>query len=356
MSSGGGGGGGQNTVTQVQQVPEYVQAESKANQDIANSLAAQAYPTYQGQLIQPFTDLQNAGIDAASNYAGSFQPYLNQANAYTLAANPVGASQGYMNQGMNQLGAGNQDFYGATGAAQTAQGLTNPWAVSAYMSPYVQASIAPQLSDLQIANAQQQNQINAAATQAGAFGDARQGAAQALQNYYTNQSVNQLSGQAYQNAFTAANQALANAQSTNVQAANAYNQAGQGFNTGASIANQLANTGLQQQAALLSQGQQEAGLGGLQQQYGLNAANALYGAGAEQQQQLQTELNTAYQQYLNQVNWPFQMLNVRESAISNNPYNIQTATTLPAANTTAQGFGAVTSLAGLANNLTGGKA
>jgi hypothetical protein len=79
----------------------------------------------------------------------------------------------------------------------------------------------------------------------------------------------------------------------------------------------------------------------------LNAANAVYSVGQQQQTLGQNELNTAYQQYLNQVNWPFQMLNVQESALSNSPYNVATAVTLPNGNTTAQGFGALTALGGL---------
>lgn len=378
MSSGG-GGGGQNTVTQVQSVPAYVQAESQANQDLANSIAAQPYPTYQGQLIQPMTDLQNAGINMAVGSAGSYAPYLNNANNVANSVNPVGASQPYINQGMAQLGAANNNFAaGASsvnhGAAElgwaapaiaAAQGLTNPNAVSQFMSPYVQASLAPQLSDLSLAQAQNQNLINSQATQAGAFGDARQGAQSALSDYYNQQAVNQLTGTAYQNAFNSANQALGQAENTQLgaaqtinqtggefaQLANAYGNLGQGWNQGAQISNLLANTGLTQQQGVMNQAQLDASLGGLSQQLGLNAANAVYGAGAQQQQQLQTELNTAYQQYLNQVNWPTQMLNIRESAISNNPYNISTATTLPGPSTTAQGLGAVTSLAGLANTL-----
>jgi hypothetical protein len=378
----GGGGGGQNTVTQVQSVPEYIQAESQANQNLANSIASQPYPTYGGQLIANLTPYQTAGINMAVNDSSNYAPYLQNASNLSSAVNPVGASQPYLNQGMAQIGAANNNFYAGAGqigqgaaelgwtapAVAAAQGLTNPGAVSQFMSPYIQASLAPQLSDLQIAQAQNQNLINSQATQAGAFGDARQGAQSALSNYYNQQAVNQLTGTAYQNAFSAANQALGQAENTQLGAAqtinqlggeyanlaNVYGNLGAGFNQGAQLSNLLANTGLQQQQGVLNQAQFEAGLGSLDQQLGLNAANATYGAGAEWQQQQQTELNTAYQNYLNQVNWPYQQLNVRESAISNNPYNILSATTLPAANTTAQGFGLATSLAGLANTL-GGK-
>jgi hypothetical protein len=50
---------------------------------------------------------------------------------------------------------------------------------------------------------------------------------------------------------------------------------------------------------------------------------------------------------LNQVNWPYQMLNVQESALSNSPYTIANATQLPNVNTTAQGLGGLQTIAGL---------
>jgi hypothetical protein len=48
------------------------------------------------------------------------------------------------------------------------------------------------------------------------------------------------------------------------------------------------------------------------------------------------------------------MLNVQESALSNSPYNIETATQLPNVNATAQGFGSLAGLAGLTGALGSG--
>jgi hypothetical protein len=89
------------------------------------------------------------------------------------------------------------------------------------------------------------------------------------------------------------------------------------------------------------------------QQQGITGANAVYNAGTQQQTVQQQQLNAAYQQYLNQVNWPYQMLNVQESALSNSPYNIATAVTLPNGNSTAQGFGTLAGAAGLLGSLSG---
>jgi hypothetical protein len=266
-----GGGGSQNTTTQVQQIPAFEQQASQQNQAIAQSIGSQPYPVYQAPLIQGMTPLQSQGQSMAVNAAGSYQPDLQMAEA----------------------------------------GL-NPNAVSAYMNPYVSQALAPQVQQLQMQLGQQQQGINANATEANAYGDARQGAANALQNLYGNNALSGLLGQGYSTAFQQGQQAL---------------QGEQGI---------------------------AANLAGLNQSLGLGGAGAVYTAGQQQQQLGQTELNAAYQQYLNQVNWPIQMLNVQESALSNSPYNIATATTLPSANATAQGFGALAGLGGLLGGLGSG--
>jgi len=144
-------------------------------------------------------------------------------------------------------------------------------------------------------------------------------------------------------------------------------QAGQNYGQFAGLANQEQNTqlaaaqdylaqgtlGQQEQNTMLSAAGTAAGLGSQAQQQQIAGANAVYNVGQQQQQQGQSELTAAYQQYLNQVNWPYQMLNVQESALANSPYNVQTAVTLPNANSTAQGFGTLAGAAGLLGQLGG---
>lgn len=400
------GGGGSSTNT-VQAIPLYEQQESQANQQLANSLASTPYTPYPtGDLISPLTDEQNAGIASTNNAAFDYVPSIQNASA-TLGQSNSAAAQPYMNEanafageGNTFLGLGEQEaglanpsiaagqadfgqaggsYAQAIGAFGQAQNLTNPNAIAGYMSPYIQASLAPQLSDLSLQNAQQQQQINSQATQAGAFGDARQGSAQGLQNYYTDQATNQLTGNAYASAFSAANQALGNAQNTNIAAGTGYANTGQGYvsagsgfenaagliNQNAGIyntlagqagtlgnnVNQIGTNALNQQNTLLNQANAYTALGSANQQLGLTGANAELSAGQLMQTQNHNLANAAYQQYLNQTNFPYQMLNVREGAISNSPYNITSATTLPAPNSVAQGFGVASSLSGIANNL-----
>lgn len=351
----GGGGGGENTVTQVQQIPEFEQEASRANQALAQSIGSQPFPVYQGALIQGQTPLQTQGQNAAVGAANAYQPGLQAATGYTQNAldpsgvnSAVGAASGQI---QSAFGA---PYSGALNATGNATALSNPNAVSQFMSPYIEQALAPQVQDLQIQLGQQQRGIDQQATQANAFGDARQGAAQALQNLYGNQAMTQLLGQGYNNAYGQAQQALAQQQGIQLGAAQQY---GNLINSQLSGAGQYANLGNllgQEQGTQLSGANQLGSLAGLAQQYGITGANATYNAGQQQQQLGQQELSAAYQQFLNQVNWPVQMLNVQESALSNSPYNIATATTLPAANTTAQGFGTAANLSGLLGSFLGG--
>lgn len=406
----GGGSGGQNTTTQVQQIPEYEQQFSQENQDIARGLGAQAYPKYNAPLIASQNPTQQAGqalaIQSGNNWAPGlsqaqatgaqganqniFMGAIGQANAQTGAAlNPAAFNnyQGYAGRQLNTaLNSANGAVTGAMAregqAAGNAQALTDPNAVGRYMNPFVEQALAPQVQDLNLQLANQQQGINATAAQAGAFGDARQGAMGALQNLYGNQAMNQLLGTGYNNAYSQALSALGQAQNTQLGAAAQYGNMGQiglgeqnaqlqGAQQYANLAGQqqqeqqiglqgagqytqIAQAGTQQQAQMTQAAQMQAALAQQLQNQTLTGANATYNAGNQVQQQQQTELNAAYQQYLNQINWPYQMLNVREGALSNSPYNIQTATTLPNANSTAQGFGTLASAAGLLGGISGG--
>ena len=284
----GGGQGGSQTVTQVQQIPEWEQDYAKGNLTLAQSLAAQPYQVYQGQLQAPQNDLQQQGMAQAANASTSYQPLLNSASGVTagaLSLNPGNAQQ-----------------------------------IGSYMSPYIMQALQPQITALQTQMGQQQNDIARQATQANAFGDARQGAQSALADFYGNQNMAGLIGSGYNSAFQ-------NAQ----------------------------NTMLGQQQVGLQAGQQLGNLANLQQQLGIGGANAIYNAGSQMQNQQQAGLNLAYQQYQNQVQHPYQMLNVLTSALANNPYNIVNSTTLPQANGTASSLGAFGSLAGgLGSLLSGG--
>lgn len=273
---GGDSGGGANTVTQTQQIPEYQQAFSQENQDIARALGSQPFPTYQGATVAPMNDLQRQGIQ-------------------TMAANA--------NWGIDTTNAG-------VNATQSALGP-----VSQYMDPYVQSALQPQLTQLGMQQAGQQHQIDAAATGAGAFGDARHGVQSSTNDYLGQLATSGVEAQGFDQAFQRAQQ--------------------------------------QQQVQLAGAGQL-AQMGQLQQQMGQTAGQSLWGAGSQQQQQDQQQLSQSYANFWNQVNWPQEMLNMRLSALSNSPYSTTRITTLPQTSSTAQNLGAFGALAGGIGSLSKG--
>ena len=280
----GGSSGGTSTNTQVEQIPAFEQQSSINNQNVAASIASTPYPTYSGQLIAGFTPEQTAGQQQAQTAATAYQPDL--ANAENLTT------------------------------ASTQQ--WSPQAAQQYMSPYAQAALAPQLEAAQMQLGQQQMATNANSTEAGAFGDARNGVANSLNNFYGDQN-------------------MANIEATGMNTA---------YNTGLS-AFQTGNQQLQQAGA------QYGTLGEAQQSLGEAGATAQQTAGGTQQELNQQQLTESYQNFMNQVNWPNTMLGVTESALSNNPYNMAGYTSLAPTNAAATNAGLFTGLAGLLGGSTG---
>lgn len=286
---GGGSGGGSNTTTQIQQLPQWQQDYAQQNEQIAGSIASQPFPTYQGQTIAGFTPQQQQGMDMAGQVATAQQPYIDSANQMTQKA-------------------------------------ATPWdsqSAQQYMSPYAMAALAPQLQQLQIQQDQQAKQIGSQATQAGAFGDARQGVAEGLNNFYGNLAQNDLVAQGMNSAYTTGQ--------------NAFNA---------------------DQSRLMAGGAQEAALGSEAQGLGISGAGALYNAGSQQQQQTQQQLTTAYNNFMNQVNYPTQQLNLRMSALANSPYTQANYVSLAPNSAVGQAIGGFSSLAGLLGGATssGGQA
>lgn len=284
MSGGSSSPPSQQTVTQVNQIPQFEQDFAQSNQNIAASLASQPYPTYSGQLIAGMTPQQTTGMQQAGTAATAYQPDLSAAEGIT---------------------------------AGVADNSWNPQTAQQYMSPYAQSALQPQIQALQQQQAQNQLGINSQATMHGAFGDAQNGVQQGLNNFYAGQNLNNLEQ-------TGMNQA---------------------YNTGLSAFQN-------QQQQQLAAGQQFGNLAGANQTMGITGATANYNAGAQQQQLNQSQLTEAYNNFMNQVNWPTQGLNERIAALANSPYTQTNYTSLAPSNTTAQNLGSFASLAGGLGSLT----
>ena len=284
MIYGGGGGGGApsgptNTTVTNTNIPDYAQPYVS---NMLNAAQAQIYtPDMTG--FNPYTPYSTNPQD----YVAGFSPMQQQAQS--TAANmqvpgQYGAASSQTMQDINQFGRLGQQM-GQAGN-QYAQNATNG-SIGAYMNPYIQQSLAPQL---QLANQQYGIQGAAqqgAATSAGAFGGSRNALQQGLNQQNQMLAQNQLISQGYNNAFNQAQQAQQFGANLGLQGQQA--QAG-ALASQMGGANQLAGIGGQQLAA-------QQGIANLQNQYG-----------GQQQNQQQNVINQAVQNYATAQQYPYMQL------------------------------------------------
>ena len=297
-----------------------------ANQYMNPYLSASLAP--QLQLLQQQLGAQNAQTNAqlaqAGAYGGGRQAVANSQNALNsnLAANQL-ISQGY-NTAYNNA----QQAFTADQARQlqAQQANINQQQFGANLGLSNAQNAANYGQQAQAANIQQQQ-----------FG-AQQGMTAAEQAAQYGQSA--LAAQGQQQQFNLGQQMTAAQQAANYgQAAQAANIQQQQFGaqTGLTEAQQQAQSLQAQQAAqeAAKQYQSTLGLSGLQAattaeqaqanagtneaQYGLQNLNALSAAGATQQALNQAGLTAQYNQYLNQLAYPQQMLKLQSSLLSGLP-------------------------------------
>jgi hypothetical protein len=246
------------TVTNTS-IPEYARpyvekmlGKSEALTDINQN----PYQTYGGERLAGFTPLQQ-------------QAFSNAANMTTSGATGMGIGLAGL-AGGQAMGVGNQFMRMAT----------DPYAQSAFMSPYMQNVV-----DLQKQEATRDYQkaltgLQGQATRQGAFGGSRSAIQQA-------------------EASRALGQNLAQIQATGTQSA--YDQAMRNLQFGSTLGLQGLQTGLQGAGALGSLGQQ-------QFQQGVDLNKLQQAAGATQQTADQQRLDLAQQDFLKQKNYPYQQL------------------------------------------------
>ena len=260
------------TVTNTS-IPEYARpfVERMLGQTEAlTNINKNPYETYGGQRIAGFSPLQQKAFKDVSNM--KIAPQLGQ------ATNFAGSS------GTGSLGTAAQM---SRVGSQYNKMATDPNAIKAFMNPYLNASLQPQLEEMgrQYAITGQQEKTQAAGQ--GAFGGNRQALMQSENSRNKNTAMNQAIGQGYNTAFNNAQQAQQFGANLGLQglqgALSGYGQAGQA----AGILGQL--------------GQTQFG-----QQQGINTAQQR--VGAVQQAQAQQGLDQSYQDFLKQQNYPYQQL------------------------------------------------
>jgi hypothetical protein len=277
--------------TQTTQLPSWYTAYMQGALGTGQQLASNPYPAYSGQQIAPFNDTQQTAFSNINNAQGSWAPTMNTGLS-TAASVPTTAS--------NAGTLANLYGYGAVGSAsQPVQSWTNPGVASQWMSPYMSQvtdaiaqqgnqnwnqNIMPGIEAQFIAGGNPNSSQNAAALGVGAA-DVQKNIsalqAQALQQGYQGAMTGQqtAAGQALQQQLGAATTGLG-AASTALGGGTLGTTAGLGA------------------AGALQTGAQAG------QTMTYNDIAQLLAAGNQQQGLAQTADTTAYNQFMNQAQYP----------------------------------------------------
>lgn len=253
------GGGGsaptQQNVTQTT-IPEYAKPYVEKMLGKSEAVTETPYQAYGGERVAGFNPMQNQAFQGVQNMQ---------------TAGQLGQASGMAGQaGLGSLMAG-QNY---------ANMATNPNATAAYMSPYIQNALQPQMQEAARQSQMMGAQNAAQAVGAGAFGGSRFGLQEAERQRNLGQNLANIYGTGMQNAFQNAQQAQQFGSTLGLQG---LGQAGQA----AATLGQLGQTQFGQQKDIL-QGQ--------------------LSAGQLQQAQAQKGLDIGYQDFQNQRQYPYQQL------------------------------------------------
>jgi hypothetical protein len=279
----GGGGGPTTSYSQTSNIPEYAEpyvnrmmgaTEKQIYQynDKGDITGFQPYKPFEGETVAGFTPMQAQAMRGIQNYQ--------------LPGQTGAATQMTGMAGMGSMGAGQQY------AAQA----TNPYAQQAYMSPYIQNALAPQMQEAARQSAIQGQQNQAQAVQQGAFGGSRSAIVEAERQRNLGSLQNQIYGQGMQNAFQQAQQAQQFGAELGLK----------GYGQGLQAAGQLGALGQQQYG-------QELGLMGQQME-----------VGGKQQAYEQARLNQIIQNYATEQQYPFIQLGTLSNMLRGLPMQAST--------------------------------
>jgi hypothetical protein len=199
----GGGGGPSTTKTETSNIPEYAQPYVER---MMGATEKQVY-TYgpKGQItgFQPFQSY--AEFDKARGGTGETVAGFTPMQAGAMQG--IGGYQipGQTGAATQLTGLGALSSLGAGG--QYARQATNPFAMQAYMSPYVENALQPQMREAARQSAIEGQRQQAQAVQAGAFGGSRQGLVEAERQRNLAQQQADIYGRGMQSAFEQARQA-----------------------------------------------------------------------------------------------------------------------------------------------------
>jgi hypothetical protein len=237
-------------------IPEYARPYVERMLGKAEATTEAPYQAYGGQRVADFNPLQQQAFQGAAN--------LGPAQQIGQGTQMAGIA------GLQGLGAGQQ----------YAQQATDPGAMNAYMSPFTQLALEPQMREAARRSGMEGQMQQAQAAQRGAFGGARTAIVEAERQRNLGQLQSDIYGRGMQTAFEQARQAQQFGADLGLR--------------GAGMGLQAANT--MGQLGQTQFGQEEA------------AMRAQAGMGQQQQQRSQAALDVAYQDFLAQRGHPQQQL------------------------------------------------
>lgn len=293
----GGGGGGQpsdttQTQTQITELPEWARPYAKTTLEKTAALTETPYQTYGGPRIAGFSPLQQ-------------QAQQNAANMQTSGLTGLGGQVA----GAAALGGLGQQYQ----AGQFSGGQFSPYAAGMYMSPFIQQAMAPQLREAQRASEILGQQNAARAVGQGAFGGSRSGLVEAERQRNLGMQLGDIQSRGYQTAYEQAQNQFNQDMTRRMQAQQLGEQSRQ---FGANLGLQGLNTALQGAGQL-------GALGGQQFQQGMDINKLQSAYGGQQQALRQQGLDQAYQDFLNQQNYPYKQLGFMADMIRGLPLGQQ---------------------------------
>jgi hypothetical protein len=240
--------------------------------DNGNITGFQPYKPFEGETVAGFTPMQRQAMQGIGSY---------QLPGQTGAATEM---TGYASMG--SMGAGS-DY---------ARQATDPGSMRAYMSPYMENALQPQMREAARQSAMQGRQNTSQAVQAGAFGGSRFGLQEAERQRNLAQQQEDIYGKGMQNAFQSAQQAQQFGAELGLK----------GYEGAMRGAGQLGALGEQQY-------KQEMGLLGQQME-----------VGGKQQQYEQARLNQIIQDYATAQQYPFIQLGTLSNMLRGLPMQAST--------------------------------
>lgn len=363
-----------------------------SNWQRAQGISSQPYQPYTGNMLAGWSPGQEMGYNAILNGAGVGMPAQQQAQGAALNAAQWGPQQ--VQGGGYQATLGVPTNTQAASAGPAAQGTAQNFTdanLGAYMNPYTGQVIDRTLQTLGRQNDILQNTANAKASAAGAFGGSRQAIMnsennrnfldtaatttanlnnqnfaqaqsaiaadqnrQAQMSQYNTGAQNQMAQYNAGNAQTAYNQTADAHTRASLEQARAVNQASE-YGLDQSLRGQMANQQAGQNAinSQISAANALNGMGLDEQKRAQLAAQAQWTMGNAGQQQEQSYLDNAYNQWVAQQNYPMNQLGVLQQGL--NGYSSGTTQTSPyysntGANVLAGALGAGALGAGILQN------